>query len=94
MAGSPVADPVLVDLDRDLDRGSPAQRAEGVWAREVLRDQTVLNQAAGVVMAVLDIDAEQALARVRGYAFATATALVNVAEDLTSNRLHPRELTT
>jgi hypothetical protein len=93
LACSPVADPVLVDLDRDLGR-APGSTAESVWADAVLHDQTVLHQAAGLVMAELRIDAGQALARLRGYAFATATPLPQVTQELTSHRLHPRKLTT
>jgi hypothetical protein len=50
--------------------------------------QPEIHQAVGVVMADLDTDAERALARLRGHAFAADRAISEVAHDVVSHRLH------
>jgi hypothetical protein len=60
------------------------------WLTELVRDRTVVHQATGIVIAEFKISAEQALARLRGYAFVTGRQVQGVAEDLVAGRLHPR----
>jgi ANTAR domain len=93
LLGLPVCDPDLCDLDLDLGR-APVSAVETSWVGSVLRDQAAVNQAEGVVMVEFRIDAAQALARLRAHAFATGRSLVGLATELTSRRLHPRELGT
>ncbi|MEU7791108.1 GAF and ANTAR domain-containing protein [Amycolatopsis sp. NPDC049159] len=60
------------------------------WLTELVRDRTVVHQATGIVVAEFAISAEQALARLRGYAFANGRRIQGLAEDLVAGRLHPR----
>ncbi|MPY81677.1 MAG: ANTAR domain-containing protein [Actinophytocola sp.] len=59
------------------------------WITELTRTRAVIHQATGMVVAEFAIPAEQALARLRGYAFATGRLLDDVAADLVARRLHP-----
>jgi len=90
---TPVTDPDLVEpeLVRHAGHG-PGSAAETTWVETVLRDQTVVELAVGIVMAGLGVHSEPALARLRAYAFAIGKDLVEVADELTSHRLHPGEL--
>ncbi len=51
-----------------------------------------VHQATGILIAEHAIPADQALARLRGYAFATGRLVGEVAADLISRRLHPRDI--
>ncbi|MCX2949109.1 GAF and ANTAR domain-containing protein [Lentzea sp. NEAU-D7] len=51
-----------------------------------------VHQATGMILAALDISAEEALSRLRGYAFVMGRALDDVAKDIVSRRLSPLEL--
>ena len=51
-----------------------------------------VHQATGMVLAALDISAEEALSRLRGYAFVVDRSLDEVAKDIISHRLSPLEL--
>ncbi|MEU3269753.1 GAF and ANTAR domain-containing protein [Saccharomonospora sp. NPDC006951] len=59
------------------------------WLTMLPGNRAVVHQATGIVIAEFGIPAEQALARLRGYAFATNRLLDEVADDLVSTRLHP-----
>lgn len=59
------------------------------WLTELTRSIAVVHQATGMVVAEFAIPAEQALARLRGYAFATGRLLDDVSADLVALRLHP-----
>lgn len=50
--------------------------------------QPEIHQAVGVIMAHLGIDADRALARLRGHAFASQLPIGEVAHDIVSGRLH------
>ena len=63
-----------------------------VWLTALTRNRAVVHQATGVVIAEFGIGPEQALARLRGYAFTTGRLLDDVAVDLVAGRLHPREI--
>lgn len=49
--------------------------------------QPQIHQAVGVIMAALNVDAEHALARLRGHAFATEQPISRVARNIVSRRL-------
>ncbi len=49
--------------------------------------QRAVHVAVGVIMGALDVDAEHALARLRGHAFATGRAISAVADDVVAGRL-------
>ncbi len=51
-----------------------------------------IHQATGILIAEHAIPADQALARLRGYAFATGRLVDEVATDLVGRRMHPREI--
>lgn len=51
-----------------------------------------VHQAVGMLIAEHRIPAAEALARLRGYAFATGTSVEEVAAELTGRRLHPRAI--
>lgn len=52
----------------------------------------VVHQAAGMLIGEYRIPATEALARLRGYAFATEVSVEQVATDLTSRRIRPADL--
>ncbi len=51
-----------------------------------------VHQATGILIAAFGIPAEQALARLRGYAFATGRLVDDVARDIVTRRIAPTEL--
>lgn len=51
-----------------------------------------VHQATGMLIAALGISAEEALARLRGYAFVSDRSLDEVAKDIVSRKLSPLEL--
>jgi len=51
-----------------------------------------VHQATGMLIAALGVSAEEALARLRGYAFVTGRSLDDVAKDMVSRKLSPLEL--
>ncbi|MEU3647358.1 GAF and ANTAR domain-containing protein [Lentzea sp. NPDC034063] len=51
-----------------------------------------VHQATGMLIAAFDISAEEALARLRGYAFVTDRSLDDVAKDMVNRKLSPLEL--
>lgn len=65
---------------------------DGEWLAELPHIREVVHQAIGMVIAEHRIPPDQALARLRGYAFAASRTIEAVAEDLTSRRLHPAEI--
>lgn len=61
------------------------------WAA-LPRGREEVHQATGMLIAALGVPADQALARLRGYAFATGRLIDEVAHDIVTRDLHPREL--
>jgi GAF domain/ANTAR domain len=55
-------------------------------------DRAQVHQATGMVMAALAVSPEQALSRLRGYAFATGCMVDDVARDIVARELSPTEL--
>ncbi|MFD9701203.1 GAF and ANTAR domain-containing protein [Lentzea sp. NPDC059081] len=53
-----------------------------------------VHQATGMLIAALDISAEEALSRLRGHAFAAGRSLDEVARDIANRRLSPLDLGT
>lgn len=51
-----------------------------------------VHQATGMIIGAFGIPAEEALARLRGYAFVTGRSLDDVAEDIVTRKLSPLEL--
>jgi hypothetical protein len=59
----------------------------GAWLNRVLGARTEIHQATGMVLVQLGLSPEDALARMRGYAFVHERLLVDVARDVVARRL-------
>lgn len=59
----------------------------GSWLDHSHSSRAEIHQATGIVLAQLGVSAEQALARMRGYAFVEQRLLIDVAHDVVSRRL-------
>lgn len=70
----------------------PNGQSDMAWLMALSRNRVAVHQATGMVIAELRIPAAEALARLRGYAFATGRLLDDVAEDVLAGRLSPREI--
>ena len=57
------------------------------WSDPAVNGRAEVHQATGMVLAQLDISAEGALARMRGYAFVEQRLLIDVARDVVSRKL-------
>ena len=61
---------------------------DGEWLDHSLYGRAEIHQATGMVLAQLGVSAQDALARMRAYAFAEQRLLGDVAHDVVSRRLH------
>jgi GAF domain-containing protein len=77
---------LAVQLGEPFGGGIGAER----WA--LYGDRAVVHQASGMLIAALDVSAEQALSLLRGYAFATGRMVDDVARDVVARTLAPAEL--
>lgn len=68
------------------DEVAAAHNAQG-WERLPFLDRTEVHQATGILIAKLDIDAAQALMRIRAHAFAVGRTASEVALDIVEHRL-------
>jgi AmiR/NasT family two-component response regulator len=59
----------------------------GSWLDHSHSSRAEIHQATGIVLAQLGVSAQQALARMRGYAFVEQRLLIDVARDVVSRRL-------
>lgn len=73
--------------------GGPGRDTTESWIVDFTRARAVVHQATGIVVAHYAIPAVQALARLRGYSFASGRLLDDVAADLVARRLHPAVVT-
>lgn len=84
----------IADIATSALLASSATGAEGQIDEALLaaltKNRFVVHQATGIVIAEFGITAAQALAQLRGYAFAQGRMLDDVAADLVAGRLHPR----
>jgi hypothetical protein len=75
----------------DMLSGSPSSltiNAEGVWlGSNATLDRAEIYQAAGMATIQLGVAIEDAMVRLRAYAFATGRALIDVARDVVGRRL-------
>lgn len=62
------------------------------WRGVLSPGREQVHQATGMLIAAFGISAEEALARLRGYAFVTDRSLDDVAQDIVTRRLSPLEL--
>ncbi|WIX75148.1 GAF domain-containing protein [Amycolatopsis carbonis] len=63
-----------------------------VWLAVLPRNSEQVHQVTGMLIAEYAIPAHEALARLRGYAFANGRLINEVAADLVTRRTHPREI--
>lgn len=69
-----------------------AAATEDEWLAKLPHGGSAVHQATGMLIAQHDIPADQALVRLRGYAFRTGRLIEEVALDLTDRRLSPAEI--
>jgi hypothetical protein len=65
---------------------------DGEWWLALPEQREQVHQAVGMLVAALAIPADQALARLRGHAFAAGRLVDQVAHDIVTRRLSPKEL--
>ena len=71
----------------------PGAQLDQAWLAALPFNQEHVHQATGILVAEHRIPADQALALLRGYSFAAGRSVDEVAADLVSRHLHPREVT-
>lgn len=71
----------------------PSVEIDEAWLAALPFNREHVHQATGILVAEYRIPADQALALLRGYSFATGRSVEKVAADLVNRRLHPREVT-
>lgn len=76
-----------------LAAARPGVGFDDAWLAELPVNREYVHQATGMLVAEYRVPAEQALARLRGYAFVEGRLVDDVAADLVTRRLHPREIT-
>jgi hypothetical protein len=82
LAGVPLLD--LLDVDLQAAANDPTSSA---WAELNLLSRTEVSQATGVLVAQLEIEPAEALARLRAHAYATNRSATDVARDILDQRL-------
>jgi GAF domain/ANTAR domain len=79
-----VAVMVILNLLADAEHGD--------WWLDLPEQREQVHQAVGMLIAAFGIPADQALARLRGYAFAVGRLVDEVAHDIVTRRLTPNDL--
>jgi hypothetical protein len=69
-----------------------AEAEHGDWWLDLPEQREQVHQAVGMLIAAFGIPADQALARLRGYAFAVGRLVDEVAHDIVARRLTPNDL--
>ncbi|MCU1641324.1 MAG: hypothetical protein JWN03_1599 [Nocardia sp.] len=82
----------VVDIVTLALLGMRPSTSDAVWWTDLPANRTQVHQATGMLIAALDISADHALARLRGYAFATGRLVDDVADDLVARRIDPLAL--
>jgi hypothetical protein len=78
--------PVLDLMDADL-QAAVSDPSSNAWAELNALSRVEVSQATGMVMAQLDIDAAEALVRLRAHAYATDRSAIEVARDILDRRV-------
>jgi GAF domain/ANTAR domain len=78
--------PVLDLMGADL-QAAVSDPSSNAWAELNALSRVEVSQATGMVMAQLDIDAAEALVRLRAHAYATNRSAIDVARDILDRRL-------
>jgi len=90
LAAADTAALMMLTLRTDPDTLiTPAVRdgRHGSWLEPVVASRAEVHQATGMVMAQLELDAADALARIRAHAFANQRLLIEVARDVVARNL-------
>ncbi|MRH90696.1 GAF domain-containing protein [Nocardia sp. SYP-A9097] len=66
--------------------------SDAVWWTDLPTNRAQVHQATGMLITALHISAHHALARLRGYSFATGRLVDDVADDLIARRIDPLDL--
>lgn len=83
----------MVDLAALALLGLRHGQSDGEWLADLPHLSAIVHQAVGMLIAEYRMPADQALARLRGYAFASGRTVAAVAADLTRRRMHPADIT-
>jgi hypothetical protein len=86
IAAELAAIPVLDLMDQDL-QAAISDPSSNAWAELNSLSRAEVSQATGMLMAQLDIDAAEALVRLRARAYATDRSAIEVARDILDRRL-------
>ena len=78
---------MMLELRTDPDDPPGPHLSDAPWLDPTLGTHTQIHQATGMVLAQLDIDATDALARLRAHAFSHQRSLHDVADDVIARRL-------
>ena len=84
----------VVDIATLALLGLQGDPAAGEWVLALPRDREQVHQATGMLISAYAVSAEQALARLRAYAFGTGRMVEEVARDLVIGRISPEDLDT
>ncbi|MGP4084585.1 GAF and ANTAR domain-containing protein [Streptomyces sp. KR55] len=68
------------------DEENASRLADGPWLSELATEHDEVYQAVGMIMAQLGVGSDEALARLRGRAFARGTTVLDVAHDVVTHR--------
>ena len=87
LVAAELAEMPLLDLLGENLHAAATDPASSAWAElnSITRDE--VSQATGMLVAQLDIDPAEALARIRAHAFATSRSTTDVAHDIIARRL-------
>ena len=87
IAAANLAALMMLELRTDPDDPAGLHDSDAPWLDHTLGSHTEIHQATGMVLAQLDIDATDALARLRAHAFSHQRLLLEVAADVVARRL-------
>lgn len=93
VSASETAALMLLGLRTDPGSAADDWPVVGSWQDHSRTGRAEIHQATGIVLTQLGISAQQALARMRGYAFVEQRMLIDVARDVVSRRLQFTEET-
>lgn len=78
----------LLGAQSEVPKDTEEQRLDS-WMAPLPRNRAEIHQATGILADALGIPAEQALTRLRGYAFTTDRAVEDIANDIVNQRVEP-----
>jgi hypothetical protein len=82
----------VVDMAATVVLNLPAYANQDEWWLALPERRLQVHQAVGMLIAAFGVPADQALARLRGYAFAAGRLVDDVAHDIVTRRLAPKDL--